>query len=598
VVGGASERPPASVAVSGHRACLQRWLLGAGFHVGATMAMRKPLAALTAAVLTVGMMTAATAATASAESATPSQPAVGSDPELPGLTPVVPVEDALTGALEGGDISTARYALERARSLFTPRVIARRYGDLADLDPRQATLILRDLALRADQLAPEARRQAHTLLSRPTDGFADPDGAGYSAPQAAQTFCTTNVCAHWVTTTTDAPPLTDSDGDGSADWAQTTATDFQHVWDTEVGGYGYRAPKSDLFSTNDGGDPRLDVYLADLGADNLYGYCTTDDPAALTATRFFDVSAYCVVDNDFASTQFPTSTPRNNLRVTAAHEFFHAVQFAYDAAEDLWLMEGSAAWIEDEVYDDVNDNLQYLPGGPLTHPHRSLDGGLYEPWIFFRFLAEYFGTATTDRPVVVRQVWERADSAPGGPDAYSLQALAQVTAARGTPLREAFADFGWTGPLARSVYAEGSVYPRAPMTSTFTLTSAAPSSGARALTLNHLANRHIAFNPGASLPTQRRLKVTVNGPDRARGTEATLVVLDRDGDVHPLPVAIDAAGNGTRTVSFNRATIARVYLTLTNASTRYACWYGTGLACMGIPTDDGQRFTYSARTIS
>jgi len=566
--------------------------------VGATISMRTPLAALAAAVLTVGTLPAATAAVdpTAPSMAAPPPAAVSSDPAAQPLAPVVPVDDALTHALEAGDITTARYALERARSLFTPHAVARRYGDVAQPDPQQATLILRDLALRTDQLAPQARRQAHTLLARPTDGFADPDGAGYTT-SATQRFCTTNVCAHWVTTTADAPPLNDANGDGFADWAQTTAADFQHVWDTEVGSYGYRAPKLDLTSPTNGGDARLDVYLADIGFDHLYGYCITDDPAAATATRFFDMSAYCVVDNDFATLQFPAGTARNNLRVTAAHEFFHAVQFAYDAAEDLWLMEGTAAWMEDEVYDTINDNLQYLPGGPLTHPQRSLDAGVYEPWIFFRFLAEYFGTATTDAPVVVRQIWQRADSAPGGPDAYSMQAVASVTATRGVPLRSVFADFGWTGPLAHSVYAEGSLYPQAPMASTFTLTAARPGSGTHALSLNHLANKNIEFKPGASLPAQRRLKVTVNGPDRASGTEATVVVLDRDGDVHPLAVTIDAAGNGTRTVNFNRTTIARVYLTLTNASTRYTCWQGTGLSCTGIPTDDRQRFTYTARAI-
>jgi hypothetical protein len=222
---------------------------------------------------------------------------------------------------------------------------------------------------------------------------------------------------------------------------------------------------------------------------------------------------------------------------------------------------------------------------------------VYEPWIFLRFLAEYFGTATTDNPAVVKQIWQRADSAPGGRDEYSMQAVANVTAAHGVPLRSVFADFGWTGPLAPAVYAEGSLYPQAPMTAAFTLTSARPSSGTRALTLNHLTNRHIGFKPGASLPAQRRLKITVNGPDRARGTEATVVVLDRDGDVHPLAMTIDAAGNGTRTVNFSRTTIARVYVTLTNASTRYQCWQGTGLSCMGVPADEGQQFTYSARAM-
>jgi hypothetical protein len=37
------------------------------------------------------------------------------------------------------------------------------------------------------------------------------------------------------------------------------------------------------------------------------------------------------------------------LKVTAAHEFFHAVQFAYDIGEDGWLMESTATWMEEHV---------------------------------------------------------------------------------------------------------------------------------------------------------------------------------------------------------------------------------------------------------
>ena len=71
-------------------------------------------------------------------------------------------------------------------------------------------------------------------------------------------------------------------------------------------------------------------------------------------------SAYCVVDNNFTAAQFfqGTYAPLENLQVTAAHEFFHAVQFAYDAVDDQWFMESTATWMEDEIYDDVNDNLR------------------------------------------------------------------------------------------------------------------------------------------------------------------------------------------------------------------------------------------------
>ena len=83
--------------------------------------------------------------------------------------------------------------------------------------------------------------------------------------------------------------------------------------------------------------------------------------------------------------------------MTAAHEFFHAVQAAYDWFEDAWFMESTAAWMEDEVYTDINDNLQYLTSSPLRHPEVPLDFGntddfyLYGAWIWWRFLSEYLG---------------------------------------------------------------------------------------------------------------------------------------------------------------------------------------------------------------
>ena len=52
--------------------------------------------------------------------------------------------------------------------------------------------------------------------------------------------------------------------------------------------------------------------------------------------------------------------------MTAAHEFFHAVQFAYNAFQDSWLLESTAAWVEDEAFDSVNDNYQYLRSSALT----------------------------------------------------------------------------------------------------------------------------------------------------------------------------------------------------------------------------------------
>jgi hypothetical protein len=258
------------------------------------------------------------------------------------------VPDGLTRALTEGRISAARYALERVRSLFDLAGVRSRFGSVGRPDPRSATLLMRDLVVRLDELSPAQRSAAGRILARPTDGAADPGGDGYTTAEATP-FCTSHTCVHYVTTTVDAPNLADLDVSGVPDYVETVSSVLETVWDKEVNDLGFRPPKSDATSPNNGGSALLDVYLVDIGDENgLYGYCVADDPNTDPSSgyEYYDLSGYCVLDDDYSSAQYPYANPMNPLRVTAAHEFFHAVQFAYDWLEDAWLMEGTATWIE------------------------------------------------------------------------------------------------------------------------------------------------------------------------------------------------------------------------------------------------------------
>jgi hypothetical protein len=195
--------------------------------------------------------------------------------------------DALRGALVAGALTEAEYALERARALFRPAAVERRFGTVGELHPRAATFVLRDLALRLDELEGEDRSAAERLLARPSDGVGDVFGDGWSAPEAAaspvcEARATPRWCIHWVETTADAPPQAGAAGDGVPDWIDGTAAATAKVFAREVDELGFPRPQddSDSVTTNPAGNPdgALDVYLADVGADGLYGYCTTDDP--------------------------------------------------------------------------------------------------------------------------------------------------------------------------------------------------------------------------------------------------------------------------------------------------------------------------------
>lgn len=521
----------------------------------------------------------------------PGEASAGTRHRLPALVPAA--DDGLARALRSGRISKAEYALERATSLFRLRSVRDRFQDVKRPDPHDATFLLRDLAARLSQLSADDRKRAERILARPSDGAADPIGHGYTVPEATP-LCSANICLHYVTSTTDAPPLADTaNGNGVPDWVETAAAVFDNVWAVEKDAFGYRAPKFDFLSTTNGGDARLDVYLSQIGDLGAFGYCTTDDPDADTS---YDVSAYCVVDDDFAD--FGTAhTPQEFLEVTAAHEFFHAVQYGYDWLEDLWLMEGTAAWVEDEVYDLVNDNRRFLAvASSLARPEIPVDFGRrgfqYGAWIFWRYLSERFGHA------IVREAWERADGSALGPDEYSLRAVKGVLAARGFTFRGVFGDFGAANRRARTRYSEGSEgsgYPTPTAAARYTLTSSWRSTGWRATTLYHLTNRYFSFVPGGGVSSSATLRVALDLPLKRAGSSATLLVFRTSGAVRVRRVPLNAAGDGAIRVAFGRGVVSRVDLVLTNASTRFDCWWDSAFSCGGLPLDDRRVFRFRAR---
>jgi hypothetical protein len=526
----------------------------------------------------------------------------------PPLTPVA--HDALTRALERGSLTEARYSLQRARSLFRLGTVRREFGQVAAPSPRDATPILRDLAARLPDLSAADRASARAILSRPTDNFYR-DEHHYRSSAMVATACdaTRPLCVHWDerASNRDSPP--GADGNGTTIPADVTAslTTFAQVWDLEVLAYGYRGPLSDASSTEDGGNGKTDIYLVDLGGDQnpFFGYCTTDDPNAFDQDYpYYDVSAYCVVDEDFAN--FGSSqTPQGFRDVTAAHEFFHAIQFSYDWFEDLWLMEGTAMFMEGQFRPTVKDRIRYLDDSALTSPSTPVDRGAggfeYGAWIWWRFLVEDFGELAD--PLAIREVWEHADGSSdkdgGGPDTvgrddYSLQAARHVVAARGTSFRSLFGKFARVNRTPARYYSEGASYPRAPLSHTYFLGRGRRGSDWQSTRLRHLASGYFAFKPGRTASSNGSLRVRVDLPRRWRGPEAYLLVLRTSGSRYFRKFALDSNGDGVRSVAFGRGTIREVDLVLTNASTRMRCGRGTFYSCSGVGADDLRYYKFRA----
>jgi hypothetical protein len=434
---------------------------------------------------------------------------------------------------------------------------------------QNATLALRDLVRALPALDPAEREHARALLARPTSSF-DDFGDSYRAP--SKRTCSSHLCVHWVSRTSDAPP--------SRAWVTRTMDVMKRAWNREVGGLDYRRPAPD---GNRGGNEKLDVYLKDLGASGVFGYCA---PERTTRTSKWRASGYCVLDDDFAKSQFG-QTPLRSLKATAAHEFFHAIQFGYDYAEDGWFMEASATWMEERVFDGVNDNRRYLRFSQLGSPGKPLDvfedfgSAQYGNWVFFEYLSHRFGNA------LVRHAWQQAAGVGDDRGLFSIQAIEEVLPA-GLP--EVFGDYASANTAPGDEYPDGNVYPEghrwpaAPAARKLFLTNAGRNAHGT-LTVDHLASKHIRVRPGEGVGADWELRVSVTGPARADQV-ANVVVRRLDGTVDRTSLTLDGR---PVTVPFD---VGRVTITVANAATRYTCRRGTPYSCSGIPRVDGRSFEY------
>lgn len=479
-----------------------------------------------------------------------------------------------TAPLHADESDLTEAAITRAsRLLEGPPVFA------TDGQGRDASLALRDVFVARPRMDLLDSWRAYSLLSRPADGEGDPYGDGYRV--RSRTTCDGPICVHHVPRTADAPP--------DQGWVRTTLRVMNQVWRREVGDLGYRRPPSDGRA---GGDGRFDVYLKELGSQGLYGYCA---PERRVAGQPLGASGFCVLDDDFASSQFGRPAIES-LRVTAAHEFFHAIQFGYDFREDPWLLESTATWMEERFADGIDDNRRYLRFGQVARPGSSMDlfapDGLhqYGNWTFWEFLSQRYG------PGVVREVWRRAGAFPGAPNRFSVRALTGVLAGRGG-LPGIFGAYASGNTVSGRTYDEGASWPSAGVRRGWRL-SAGKSRVDSRLRLNHLSSQNLSLRPARGLTGDRwRARIQVNAPGSRTSPVAFLLVHKPGGAVVQRRIPLNRKGFGRVQIPFDSQSVSRAVVTLANVSTRYRCRRGSNFSCQGAPIDQGRRFQLTARVL-
>ena len=238
---------------------------------------------------------------------------------------------------------------------------------------KSATGIILEAYQYWDLMSPEQRSQASDYLTR--GGF----DAIYVSPES-------NFSIHYDTIGTEAVPAEDIDINGIPDYVERIGlyadSSFRYYHNT----LGYLPPPKESE------DPYV-IYLVRIGA---YGATVPDVPGD---SSWNDFTSHIEIHCDFEGPLFgPNDDPEGRIigdqKVTCAHEYYHAVQLAYDFNYDnLWWMECTAVYFEDVLFPEVNDNYNYL-NYFFNYPDISLVAPTfhkYSTFIWASFLVEKFG---------------------------------------------------------------------------------------------------------------------------------------------------------------------------------------------------------------
>ncbi len=235
-------------------------------------------------------------------------------------------------------------------------------------------------------------------------------------------------------------------------YADSVAEIFEYVWEKEINELGYPAPPAD---DGIGGDDAYDIYINEYNG-NAYGETYPDSTMSDTNPALLS-SSFIKIDNDYFGYY---SKGLNGVRVTAAHEFFHAIQIGnyrlWTVDVSPFFYEISSTWMEDEVFPAVKDYIQYVRFAfsmtdiPLNESNGWVE---YGRAIFAKFLEKKFGRS------LIHEIWEAIRSVP------SLQAIVNTLNRHDTSLESVYPEYAlcyyYTGPRANATlyFPEGDLYP-------------------------------------------------------------------------------------------------------------------------------------------
>ena len=180
------------------------------------------------------------------------------------------------------------------------------------------------------------------------------------------------------------------------DFIDELKTIMEYVYDYEINTLKYKSPFPDSKGIVIVGNTGVKINSNEITIDSkTCGYAMKENGYSLM-----------IVNPIPPSSLFTKS--KNMLKVTIAHEFFHLVQFGYSmdfsTASNLWLFEGTAVWMENQVYPDIDDYIYSYAEDLIGNTREGLisDKGFhpYGTALFFDYLSQKFGQS------IIKDLWE------------------------------------------------------------------------------------------------------------------------------------------------------------------------------------------------
>lgn len=266
-----------------------------------------------------------------------------------------------------------------------------------------------------------------------------------------------NFLIHYIIEGRDGVNPEDKNQNGTPDYVDSVAYYFDYSWQFLVNEQGYISPVSDNGS---GSSDAYDIYLIDLGNgtsnETTYGMTCTEEQ---TSTGYV---SYIMIDNDYSShdssVYFSTGKKYQTyyvngidaLKITAIHEFFHAVQFSYcEMTPDIaMLYEMSSVYIEYRAFPEIkyyelymNQLLEKIPSFPFSNP--SADNGYAWSALFVKIYTEYANDA------IMLKFWQNINSGQYAYDALNSALIEYTGKDLQNHLAEIASWFYYTGKRAQ-----------------------------------------------------------------------------------------------------------------------------------------------------